>query len=760
MLLALVAAPVVGIAGFLAWPIPPSLLAPPTRPGITVTDRTGALLRTTRASDGQRHRWLPLDAIDPLIPAAFIAIEDRGFATHHGVAWGALLRATRDNLAAGRVVSGASTITMQLARLLSGASRSPIGKARQLLWALRLDAHLDKRTILEQYLNRVPLGQGTVGVDAAARYYAGTSAAQLSPGTAALLAALARAPTRDNPATNPARADRTRRRVLEQLVRAGVLSREGATLAADEPLLARANATQQPLAPHFIARVLGWLDSTDAEGEIRTTLDLALQRDIEGEVREAVRQLADKGARDAAVVVLDNATGDVLSWVGSPDFWRTAPAADGRAQREGGQVDMVVGRRQPGSALKPFVYALAFDQGDSPATVLADLPRTFPTATGNYAPRNYDRRYHGPVRAREALASSYNVPAVLLADRVGVPAVHRTLRAAGFASLSRAPEFYGLGLSLGNGEVTLVELANGYRALANAGVWHPWRWQAGALPDTTSTRVVTPLAAAQVLDILADPSARLAGFGEQTPFDFPFPVAVKTGTSRHFTDNWAVATTGTFTVAVWVGNFDGTPMQAVSGISGAGPLLRRVVWRTAADRAPGLLASPATAGAQRVRVCRLSGGLATADCPGVDEWMGSAQRTALHDCRWHRGGGGVVWPTEYRGWAERMGREVRVADTHRADGTGRLAATPAPALLALESPRDGDRFELPIGDGARYATIPLRAVTPGGAVVRWFVDGQPHPASRWRLSPGAHVIRAESEAGTVEARVTVERVGG
>jgi penicillin-binding protein 1C len=270
----------------------------------------------------------------------------------------------------------------------------------------------------------------------------------------------------------------------------------------------------------------------------------------------------------------------------------------------------------------------------------------------------------------------------------------------------------------------------------------------------------TPLAAAQVLDILADPAARLAGFGENTPFEFPFPVAVKTGTSRHFTDNWAVATTAAFTVAVWVGNFDGTPMHAVSGISGAGPLLRRVVWRVAATIPPGVFATPEQRGAQRVRICRLSGGRATPDCPGTNEWVSSDQLRGMHQCDWHRAGG-VVWPAEYRAWAEQMGRELRLADAQRGDSTGVVATdTNAPRAVQLESPRDGDRFELPVGDAARYATIPLRARAPSGSTIRWFIDDRPHEAGRWRLEPGTHVIRAEAGTTRAVARVVVERAGG
>ena len=486
----------------------------------------------------------------------------------------AVARAVRDNLARGRVVSGASTITMQLARLLRPIGHGPLDKVAQSLWALRLEAHLRKEQILEQYLNRVPLGQGAIGVAAASRLYFGTSPAQVSLGQAALLAGLARAPSSQNPLVDPGRALARRRAGLARLAAVGYAGSEEVARALREPLLGEARG-RPFFAPHFTSRVLldGGASGRRPAGTWRTSLDVELQALLEDEVRHTVDQLRDRGARHAALVVLDNRSGEILAWVGSPDFWSDTA----------GQVDMVVSPRQPGSALKPFLYALAFDRGATPATVLADVARTYQTAGGPYHPRNYDRRYHGPVRAREALASSYNVPAVELADRIGYATLLHGLHAAGFTSLDKLPEHYGLGLALGNGDVTLLELANGYRALGNGGRWTEARWWQDDPNVATgaSRRIVSRRSAALVLDILADPQARLPAFGPATPFDWPFRAAAKTGTSRHFTDNWAVAVTAGFTVAVWVGNFSGQPMEGVSGISGAGPLLNRAVLVTA-----------------------------------------------------------------------------------------------------------------------------------------------------------------------------------
>jgi len=431
--------------------------------------------------------------------------------------------------------------------------------------------------------------------------------------------------------------------------------------------------------------------------------------------------------------------------VGSPDFWADSA----------GQVDMVVSPRQPGSALKPFLYGLAFDRGYTPASVLPDVPRAYPTSTGPYRPRNYDRRFHGPVRAREALASSYNVPAVELADRVGAASLLHVLHGAGFGSLSRSAQYYGLGLTLGNGDVTLLELANAYRGLAAGGVWHAVEWRSigPGQPPAEDHRFVSAGSAALVLDILADPTARIPGFGVETPFDFPFPAAVKTGTSHHFTDNWAVGVTGGFTVAVWVGNFDGQPMRGVSGVTGAGPLLHRAMLVTAHRYAPGELPSPRAAGATRTRICALSGLRATAGCADLDEWFlpGTAPQ---RECDWHRDGQ-VVWPAEYVEWAEQNGASVpplRMAE-RGSGGEDRGGGS----QFQIVSPRSGDRYEIPPGIDARYATIALRAAaTPADGAVRWYVDGRQIHNLRYVLTPGTHVIRAVAASGaTAETRIEV-----
>ena len=742
---------------WVAWPLPAALLAPARTQSLTLTDRHGVPLRSTRAADGSLTQWIALDAIDPDLPRAFVAVEDRRFYQHHGIDLRAVARAMRDNVSSGRIVSGASTITMQLARLIRPVGRGWRDKVVQSLWALRLEAHLSKPVILEQYLNRVPMGQGAIGVSAAMRLYFGASAEQASLGQAALLAALARAPSSQNPLVDPARASLRRLVGLAALEAQGYATEEEVLRARREPL-ASAGTDRPFLAPHFTSHLLqeAERDGRLLSGSWRTSIDLDLQTELEAEVRQTVAQLASRGGRQAAAVVLDNHSGEVLAWVGSPDFWADTA----------GQVDMVISPRQPGSALKPFLYAMSFDRGVTAATVLADVAKTYQTAGGPYHPRNYDREYHGPVRAREALASSYNVPAVELADRIGYASLLHGLQQAGFGSLFRPPEFYGLGLALGNGDVTLLELANGYRTLARGGEWTATHWFIEDRHKGESRRVVSPRAAALVLDVLADPAARIPAFGVSTPFDWPFRAAAKTGTSRHFTDNWAAATTANFTVAVWVGNFSGQPMEGVSGITGAGPLLHRAVLLTATRYPPGELPHPADLHLVPMTICRLSGLRATAQCPGVTEYF-LPETEPARPCHWHVDGE-VHLPVEFADWAATSDGASSLRGSAVAARTGSPGAVqPAPApgsaspdpagRLTIVSPVNGDRYQIPPGVAARYATIALRAAgAPAGQAIHWYVDDRATTAARWALLPGSHRVRVVAGNLRDEVAIVVE----
>jgi penicillin-binding protein 1C len=738
-----------GLLLFVAWPLPPGLLDADGTLSVRVLDRDGQLLRELPSRRASRSTSLPADAPVPqAVRDAFIASEDRRFEGHPGVDPLAMVRAAASNLKAGRVVSGASTLTQQLARILVPRRRTLAGKAQEALWALRLTAHLPRGEILRAYLDRVALGHDLVGVEAAAQAYFGRPARTLSVGQAALLAAIARSPARVDPWRDPEGATRAMREVLGRMRRAGRLDADLARMAAaaDLDLVAPSRAFG---APHLVVDLAGKLETLGLERavEVRTTLDPALQREVERSVRSELA--ADSRLGQAAVLVVDNASGDVLAYVGSAGF--------GDDAREG-QNDGVRARRQPGSALKPFAYGLALASGWTPASVLSDVDLEVGTPGGAWLPRNYDRRQHGPVRLRAALANSYNVPAVELTDALGPERVLEVLREAGFTSLEASAEHYGAGLVLGNGDVSLWELARAYRGLARGGVVEPLRLvrlakdsageRLAATPELAARRFLPADAVALLTDLLSDEGARAPAFGLDNALRLPFPVAAKTGTSRAYVDNWTVGFTRERTVAVWVGNFDGRPMQRVSGITGAGPLFSRVMRRAMAGVRPASLVDRTRF--ERVRICPLSGHRSGDSCPGSYEEVFLPGTAPTEPCAMHRLAGGrpvLALDARYSGWAER--ERLEVAQVPRGSGE-------APGILA---PRDGDEFLLEAGVPASSQTIPVRV--RGEGELR--VDGTPTSLDafgRTRLALAAGVHRLElwkpsgqGSLGAVEIRV-------
>ncbi len=546
-------------------PLPAALSEPP-RTSPDILDRHGRRLRQAREDASSFARPVDFSAIPPALTAATIAAEDRRFWGHAGVDPAAALRASWDLIRCRRVVSGASTITMQLIKQTRPGPRTFSAKLKESVLALRLEQVWDKQRILAEYLNRIDYGRLNLGCAQAADFYFAKPLAELSAAECALLAGLPQAPSRLDPHRH---ADRARRRqlwILDQMRREGFLTSAEWERARSEPLrLAPAQRAFE--APHFVDLLLQTLPQKTT-GPLRSSLDLPLNRVVEQALRDQLAHLRDRRVRSGAAVVLDNPSGQVLALVGSGDFF----------SRDGGQVNAALSPRSAGSTFKPFTYLLAFEQGASPATLGADVPTEYATATGLFAPLNYDRRFRGPVRYREALANSLNVPAVRALASVGGPEpLLRRLRALGLTTLTNTAEHYGLGLTLGNAEARLLELANAYATLARLGAHRPVSLLLNRTPATPFVQVAPVDAAWLVADVLSDNHARAAAFGLDSSLRFEFPVACKTGTSSDFRDNWAFAYTPEFTVGVWMGNPDGSPMERVSGVSGAAPLLHEIV---------------------------------------------------------------------------------------------------------------------------------------------------------------------------------------
>ena len=534
-------------------PIPQAFPVTSTPVLLDIRDRPFANPGTAAARD---QKPLPLDQLGRWLPLATVAIEDRRFWQHHGVDWISTAGAALRNLRNLRVVSGASTITQQTVKLLTGRTRRALDlKARESLSALRLEKTWSKERILETYLNRIDYGNRRLGAEAASQAYFGKPAAALSLAEAIYLAGIPQSPSRLDPWRHPEAALDRYRRNLARMEHDGTLPKgvTAAQLLAAAPKVERHNPAM--LATHFANIVTRNTHQTG--GTISTTLDLDLQHVAETMLHEHLRNSGRLGIGDSAIVVIDNATGEVR-----------ALASNGRTERRA--IDAAIVPRSAGSTLKPFIYLAAIERRlITAATLLPDTQQAVPETYADYDPQNYSHRSYGPVRVREALGNSMNVPAVLVTSRLGARDAFNSLRNWGF-QFPRKYDDYGAGFILGNADIRLIDLAAAYAGIARGGLAWPARVLAGE--PFESARLASPEAAAIVTDILCDNNARRLGFGLDSPLNLGVRVAVKTGTSSGFRDRWCVGFSREHTVAVWAGNLDGKSLGEVLAVRAAGPL--------------------------------------------------------------------------------------------------------------------------------------------------------------------------------------------
>ncbi|CAN5921232.1 transglycosylase domain-containing protein [soil metagenome] len=563
---------------------------------ITLLDRHGEAIQTVRTDKTVRRlAWVTLDDMSPALLQAIVLSEDKRFYEHSGVDWSAVARSAWGNVWNVKT-RGASTLTMQLAGLIDNgltrpaSGRSVVQKIGQALTATQLESRWKKSEILEAYLNSVAFRGEIVGIDALAQTLFGKHASGLDAQEAAIAAALVRGPNA-RPATVAQRA-------------CGVLQLQFASCigvtALTETALARRGTMPlgEQLAPHFARQVV----QADGAALQRSTLDAGLQRLAVASLRRQLAELSGRNVEDGAVVVLDNASGEVLAWVGSSGDLSDAA-----------QVDGVLARRQPGSALKPFVYELAFEKRlITPASLIDDSPAQLATTSGLYLPQNYDHDFKGWVSARTALGASLNVPAVRVGAMLGSDALVERFNALGLA-LPQTGGYYGNSLALGSADVSLLALTNAYRALANGGWYAPAVWRGAGLASASASasaratgagasakvasrnarrdskpaaqqRIADAAAVFLVTDILADNNARARTFGLNSLLATRGFAAVKTGTSKDMRDNWCLGYTDRYTVGVWVGNASGEAMHNVSGVSGAAPVWQALVQHLHAGR--------------------------------------------------------------------------------------------------------------------------------------------------------------------------------
>src|SRR5271165_382671 len=694
---------------------------------VEFTDRNGLPLGTLLARDQEHTASVPLDRVSPLFVHAIVAAEDAHFYERGPVDYRALGRSAFEALRARHFISGGSTIAMQLARMISGAPSTVPGKVEQIWIAWRVAAGMSRDQQLEAYLNRLPMGGNVYGVEAAARTYLGISANDLDLAQASALAAIPNDPVGLDPYAHWPALKTRQAYVLDRMVKAGYVSSEQADRARAEQVSLQLASRGIIAAPHFLFWLGAQLPAHTTR--VRTTIDRPLQQFVERQVRDVIGGLRTRNVQHAAVVVIDNHAGEVLAYVGSPDYFSDVHQ---------GRNDGVQALRQPGSTLKPFLYELALEtRAIHPNTILADVPARYAIPGAKlYSPIDYSQTFQGPVRVRIALADSLNVPAVRVLEKVGVAPFLDRLHQLGFTHLTHDADYYGLGLTLGGGEVSLWELTHGYATIARRGravdlvTWFPndGRGNDGRMNSTAPSVVGDVGLWELVTDMISDEHARAQAFGVASALDMPFAAAVKTGTSSDFRDTWTVGFTTDYTVGVWVGNFNGDPMRRLSGVAGAAPLWNRIMLHLHEQRDPAPF--PAPAGMVARRICAQTGYRPTPDCDTVVSEYLWPEDLATYE----RPQRAASLPREYDEW---------LALQHRMPS--------APSGFRIVAPREGDSYLVrPAAIGKQR--LELQAAAMPGQRVEWRMDGHPFATGSsvfWPMRPGHWAIEARS-AGRVD----------
>lgn len=707
-----------------------------TADALPVLDRAGQPLGALRPG-GVDRRWVPLREVSPHFLAAVIAAEDRRFYAHGGVSPRDIARALTRNLLPGARRSGASTITQQTVKLVYGRPHGAWSKLVEALRAVALERTMRKDEVLTQYVNRLPFGNGIVGVARAAEVYFGKSPAALTVAEAALLAGIPQAPSATEPQRHLARALRRRDFILGRMRDAGTLTAAECEAARREPATVRVDGSNRVDTLRFIEAAAQEALRTrrGTRTALHSTLHSALQSEAATLVRTAVDRFAARGAFNGAAVVLANDSAEVLAYVAAARFGEAYP---------GGAMDLLRAPRQPGSLMKPIVYEMLFARGATAATTLADVQDRLRGARGvSFFARDYDGRERGPVTARRALASSLNLAALDAAAQVGAADVVTRLRSLGLRA-DRAAEAYGEAVVLGGVDVTALQMAAVYATLARGGtLLHPTLLPRRTAPS--AVRVMDAAAAAMTLDVLRDPAARRQGFGDDLVALAPgVTFALKTGTSSNWRDAWAAVSSSRFTVVLWLGDPASAPMAQVSGFEAAAPTAVRVL--AAAERlAPEVPAVRWQPEMESVALCADSGHRAGPACSHVVVEQVPSGRAPQTPCTAHDAEGRVLLSPRYAGWMAR----------HRPTGYALSDDSEREGAVEVSEPRDGAVW---VVDARRpLPAVELVARVQGRRVLAsWEVDGAPFAGNTCRPTAGTH--RFVAVVGTRRSAVTTLRV--
>jgi penicillin-binding protein 1C len=664
-----------------------------------VLARDGTPLSYTLENAWNTTDVVPLTAVPSLLQAALIVAEDQHFYQHHGVDWPARFAALALDLRYGATIRGASSITEQVVRMIHPRPRNPWSRWVEGFEAARLDGRLSKAQILGFYVNQVPYAERRRGVAQAARLYFNRGLDTLSPGEQIALAVLVRSPSGMDLRRNAPRARWAVEQLADRLLQRGEITASQRDQIRGDPW-ALAESAPALEASHFVSRALRVSRAGPIRAQIRTTLDPHVQITAQRILDRTLASLARRHVHDGALLVIDHERNQILAWTvgraGSSTLAAREPASG---------YDTILTPRQPGSTMKPLLYALALERGWTAATLIDDTELSEAVGSGQHTFHNYSHRHYGPLRLREALGNSLNIPAVETLRFVGADAFLDRLHVLGISSLSRHPDFYGDGLALGNGEVSLYEMAQAYTVLARQGRYKALTLLADDASPRPDINVFTPAVATLIANIMADPDARMLEFGRG--LQFPVETAIKTGTSTDYRDAWAIAFDYRHTIAVWMGNLDGSAMDGITGAVGPAMVLRSMFSELNRNQDT----RPLTLSRDLVlaKICRRDGLLADEVCESTSEWFVPGTPPA------------------------------RAAVPQAADSEPFRLLQPTAGLLVAHDPRIPREFE----------SLPMRiAPVTGLRRVDWYVDGAlasstTRPTYPWPLQPGTHSILAK-----------------
>ena len=626
-----------------------------------IYDIDGNLVQILPLENGLRREYTPLDEFPDIVVTSIIAAEDKRFYEHHGIDIAAIIRATFQNVTGNRIVSGASTITMQLARLITPAQERNIAvKIKEAFNALRLECRFSKDEILELYMNNVPFGFNTEGVTSAAKTFFGSELDALTKEQVLCLSVIPRRPSSYNPLTEP---EKCVKAVMEVF---GDTSTESIPESAILEAARNSKQYEYPFEmPHYVQFLTShYPDDFMGKTDIKLSASLELQKFTENILTTAVKKYTSNRITNGAIIILDTKTAEILAWVGSSGF----------NDANQGQIDGVTVPNQPGSSMKPLLYALALDNGYLPSDVLPDVPTDF-GFDELYVPQNFNNRFNGPVRLRTALASSLNVPAVYLLNKLGIKNYVSKLSEMDFDSLKNSDP--GLGIALGNAAVSIYELTGAFSVFPRDGVFikPSYSKEQAQIHAAESKSVYSKDASRLICSILSDANSRAMGFGYATVFQTPFSSIFKTGTANQYQNITALAATPLYTVGVWMGNFTGETVVGKTGSSIPASLANEILCLL-----QGSYEVPFSEPVQykKVKICSLSGKLATDLCPTtLLEYIPAGSVAEKDDCDWHTEAG-TQYPAEYEKWFLMKTR------------AGSIDGTSSP--LTLVSPKNGSVF--------------------------------------------------------------------